>query len=145
MASTRTTTRTIRIENEVAEYFKEKALNRAVESLYGLLTDGTLSFDGEKIKVGCTHQNSENRVLDKPKEEENVHTDLTEIESMAELMRVSTDKMLSDIRELLENGELYYSGKKLVNPRYEEFERLCEVKKQDPDKMMGNIVRQMGG
>ena len=34
---------------------------------------------------------------------------------------------------------------RLVNPRYEEFERLCEVKKQDADKMINNVVRQMGG
>lgn len=72
-------------------------------------------------------------------------TDLSEIEAMASLMRVPTERLLSDIRQLLEDGTLYYSDNRLVNPRYEEFERLCEVKKQDPDKMMGNIVRQMGG
>ena len=67
------------------------------------------------------------------------------INEMANLMRVPTEKLLDDIKELLEEGTLYYSNGKLVNPRYEEFERLCEVKKQDADKMINNVVRQMGG
>ena len=72
-------------------------------------------------------------------------TDYESILEMANLMQVPIEKLLSDFRELLENGDLYYSGKKLTNPHYEEFERLCEIKKQPIDKMMGNIVRQMGG
>lgn len=67
------------------------------------------------------------------------------IDEMANLMRVPTEKLLDDIKELLEEGTLYYSNGKLVNPRYEEFERLCEVKKQDADRMITNVVRQMGG
>lgn len=67
------------------------------------------------------------------------------IDEMANLMRVSTEKLLDDIKGLLEEGNLYYSNGKLVNPRYEEFERLCELKKQDADKMINNVVRQMGG
>lgn len=145
MSSSKTTTKTIRIANEVAEYFEKKPLNRAVESLYGLLRTQKISFDGEKLKIECTHQNSEKSVSAEPKEEENVHTDLAEIESMASLMRVPVEKLVSDFRELLEEGELYYSGNKLVNPRYEEFEQVCEAKKQDPDRMMANVIRQMGG
>ncbi len=142
MASTRTTTRTIRIENEVAEYFKEKPLNRVIESLYGLLRSGKLKIDGEEIKVECTHQKAENVCTPDKKIPK---TDYESIVEMANLMQVPIEKLLSDFRELLENGDLYYSGKKLVNPHYEEFERLCEIKKQPIDKMMGNIVRQMGG
>ena len=67
------------------------------------------------------------------------------IGEMANLMRVPTEKLLDDIKGLLEEGTLYYSNGKLVNPRYEEFERLCELKKQDADKMINNVVRQMGG
>lgn len=145
MASSKTRTRTIRIDNEVADYFEKKPLNRFIESLYGLLTSGKLKIDGEELKVECTHQNSEKIVSAKPKEEKNVHTDLSDIEEMATLMRVPVEKLLSDFRELLEEGELYYSGNKLVNPRYEEFEQVCEAKKQDPDRMMANVIRQMGG
>lgn len=138
MGSTRTTTKTIRIANEVAEYFEKKPLNRAVESLYGLLTSGKLKFDGENLSVECTHQNSKNFV---PSEK----TDITAIEEMATLMRVPTETLLSDFRQLLEDGVLYYSGNRLINPRYEDFEQLCETKKQDPDKVIMNVIRQMGG
>ena len=72
-------------------------------------------------------------------------TDISDIEEMASLMRVPTETLLSDFRKLLEDGELYYSGNRLVNPHYEEFEQLCELKKQPIDKVMGNIIRQMGG
>lgn len=148
MASTRTTTRTIRINNEAAEYFKEKALNRAVESLYGLLTARTLSFDGENLKVGCVHQKSEKIFSDRSEDEKEVCTpneDFEQIEEMAGLMRVETGKLISDIKELLESGDIYYSGGKLVNPRYEEFESLCERKKWDIDKTIDKVVREMGG
>ncbi len=72
-------------------------------------------------------------------------TDISDVEEMASLMRVPTETLLRDIRIMLENGELYYSGNKLVNPHYEEFEQLCELKKQPIDKVIGNIIRQMGG
>ena len=156
MASTRTTTRTIRITNEVAEFFKKKPLNRAVEDLYELIRRGDIKFDGENLKVECTHQNEKNQVKNSEKTAECTHqtdekvytpskTAMESVDEMANLMRVPTEKLLDDIKELLEEGTLYYSNGKLVNPRYEEFERLCEVKKQDADKMINNVVRQMGG
>ena len=148
MASTRTTTRTIRITNETADYFREKPLNRAVESLYGLLTSGKMKFDGDELKIECTHQNEEKTSSGVPQNGKNVctpKTDLSEIEAMANLMSVPTERLLSDFRQLLEEGTLYYSDNRLINPRYEDFERLCEAKKQDPDKMISNVVRQMGG
>ena len=72
-------------------------------------------------------------------------TDYESIVEMANLMQVPIEKLLSDIRELLEEGTLYYSDNRLVNPRYEDFERICEKKKQDIDKTINNVVRQMGG
>ena len=145
MASSKTTTKTIRIANEAAEYFKEKPLNRAVESLYEHLTDGTLSFDGEQIKVECTHQNTEKSSLGTPENTKKVSTltktDYESIAEMANLMQVSTEKLFSDIRELLENGELYYSGGKLTNPRYEEFERACG--NRDIDKILESMIRSL--
>lgn len=71
--------------------------------------------------------------------------DYESIEEMAVLMKVTPEKILSDIRELIEEGDLYYSDGKLINPRYEDFEQLCETKKQDPDKVIMDVIRQMGG
>lgn len=135
MSSSKTTTKTIRIANEVAEYFKDKALNRAVESLYGLLTTRRLSFDGEDLKVECTHQNSDSVV---PSEEK---TDLSDLSEMAELMRVTTEKILADIKTLIEDGTLYYENGRLVNPRYDELERICERRKIDIDNLISKVIR----
>lgn len=145
MASSKTTTRTVRITNEAADYFEKKPLNRFIESLYGLLTSGKIKIDGEELRVECTHQNSEKIVSVTPENKKSVHTDISDIEEMASLMRVPTETLLSDFRKLLEDGELYYSGNRLVNPHYEEFEQLCELKKQPIDKVIGNVIRQMGG
>lgn len=130
MASTITRIKPIRIKNETADYFNNKPLNKMVESLENLLENGTLRFDGDNLVV-------------KGAEAQNV--DISDIAEMAYLMRVPTETLLSDIRQVLEDGTLYYSNGKLVNPRYEEFERICEAKKQDPDRMMANVVRSMGG
>ena len=53
-------------------------------------------------------------------------------------MQVTSEKLLSDIRELLEEGTLYYSEGKLVNPRYEEFERACKGK--NIDKILESVI-----
>lgn len=129
MASTITRPKAIRIKNEAADYFDKLPLNKIVNSLYELMLSGRVEFDGEDLKIkGCTPG-----------------TDLKDIEEMATLMRVPTETLLSDFRQLLEDGVLYYSGDKLINPRYEDFEQLCETKKQDPDKVIMNVIRQMGG
>ena len=150
MGSTRTTTRTIRIDNETAEYFAKKPLNRAVESLYGYLRAGEMSFDGDSLKIECTHQNekkeSKNGEVYTPKTEK-VYTpdkNMAAINEMANLMRVEPEKLLLDIRELLESGDLYYSKGRLVNPRYEEFEEACEARKQDVDRLLNKMIRELG-
>lgn len=127
MASTITRIKTIRIKNETADYFEEKPLNRIVESLADLLQTGKVSFNGESLVVKGGNE------------------DLTDIEEMAELMRVPMNKLLSDFRELLEEGTLYYANGKLINPRYSDFEDICLRKKVDIDKTITNVVRQMGG
>lgn len=151
MGSTRTTTKTIRIANEVAEYFEKKPLNRAVESLYGLLTSGKLKFDGENLSVECTHQNLEKSSSGTPEIIEKVYTldknipksDYESLAEMANLMRVSTDKLLSDFKDMIENGDLYYSGGKLRNPTYEEFENICESRGQKVENILTKVIRNM--
>ena len=130
MASSTTKIKTIRIKNETSDYFENKPLNRMVESLGELLQSGKMSFDGENL------------VIKGQKEEGNVpQTDISAIEEMAGLMRVPTDRLLSDFRDLLEEGTLYYSNGKLVNPRYEDFERACEGR--NIDKILESMVRSL--
>ena len=129
MASTTTKTKTIRIKNDTADYFEDKPLNRMVESLEELLRSGKISFDGENLVIKGGVKN------DTPK------TDIESIAEMANLMRVPTERLLADFRELLEEGTLYYSNGKLVNPRYEDFERACEGK--NIDKILESMVRSL--
>ena len=130
MVSTTTRIKPIRIKNETADYFENQPLNRMVESLEELMKSGKIKFDGDNLVIkGLTQEK----------------TDITDIVEMAELMRVPMNKLLSDFRELLEEGTLYYENGKLINPRYSDFEDICEKKKQDIDKTIANVVRQMGG
>lgn len=130
MASSTTKIKTIRIKNDAADYFENKPLNRMVESLGELLQSGKMSFDGENL------------VIKGQKGEGNApQTDISSIEEMAGLMRVPTEKLLSDFRDLLEEGTLYYSNGKLVNPRYEEFERACG--NRNIDKILESMVRSL--
>lgn len=130
MASSTTKIKTIRIKNETSDYFENKPLNRMVESLGELLQSGKMSFDGENL------------VIKGQKGEENVpKTDISAIEEMAGLMRVPTDRLLMDFREMLEEGTLYYSNGKLINPRYEDFERACEGR--DIDKILESMIRSL--
>lgn len=126
MASTITRIKTIRIKNETADYFEKKPLNRIVEIIGEMMQAGKMSFDGETLHI---------KGVSGPK------NDLESIEEMASLMNVSTEKLLSDFRELLEEGSLYYSGNRLVNPRYEELERACEGK--NIDKIIESLIRSL--
>ena len=83
------------------------------------------------INEGC------GKKVEKPAEK----TDIEAIAEMACLMGVTTEKLLSDFRELLEEGTLYYSGGRLVNPRYEDFERACEGK--NIDKILESMIRSL--
>lgn len=69
--------------------------------------------------------------------------DYESISEMANLMRVSTEKLFADFRDLLENGDLYYTNGKLRNPRYEELEDLAERKGANLDKILSKVVREL--
>ena len=87
MASTKTRIKPIRIKNDTADYFENKPLNRMVESLEEMLKTGKVRFDGENLVVkGGSDSNAD-------------LSDLSDLSEMADLMRVSTEKILSDIKE----------------------------------------------
>ena len=67
--------------------------------------------------------------------------DYESIVEMAGLMRVEPGTLLRAINELLESGELYYSQGKLVNPTYEEFEKVCEERKINRDNLLYKVIR----
>ena len=72
-----------------------------------------------------------------PKED----SSLDSIREMANLMMVPTESLIEAIKDALEEGTLYYSNGKLINPRYEEFERACVGK--NIDKILESIIRSL--
>lgn len=117
MASTKTSTKTIRIANETAEYFEGKPLNRAVECIHRLLENGKLTFDGEEIKISG---------------DMGVHTgskdDMAVLDEMAMCFGVSSEEMLSKVVEALENGEFTFVGGRIVaveEPWVDAFRETC--------------------
>ena len=151
MGSTKTTLRTVRLTNEVAEFFEKKPLNRVVEDIYELIRRGEIKFDGENIKVECTHQNEKKpeKIVEcaHPKTEKVCTPDenYNSICEMAGLLRIEPAHLFEALNTELEEGTLYLSNGRLKCQRYEEFERICEEKKQSPDKVIMNVIRQMGG
>lgn len=125
MASTKTRIKPIRIKNETADYFENRPLNRMVESLEELLRSGKVRFDGENLIVKGSDSN----------------IDLSDLSEMANLMRVPTEKILSDIKDMIEEGTLYYENGKLINPRYEELELVCERKNVNIDNLLMKVIR----
>lgn len=96
-----------------------------VESLEELLRSGKVRFDGENLIVKGSDSN----------------IDLSDLSEMANLMRVPTEKILSDIKDMIEEGTLYYENGKLINPRYEELELVCERKNVNIDNLLMKVIR----
>lgn len=134
MASTKTRTKTIRIANEACDYFEDKPLNRLVESVYSLLKEGEMIFDGENV------------ILPKKESSSGVYTDeLSDIEEMVTLLGGTLGVFLRDIRTSLDDGRLSIeNGRvKCVLPEWvERFEDICHDKGVPTEKMV-EIVRKM--
>ena len=116
MASTKTISKGIRISNEAAEYFKDKPVNRMVESMIPLLENGSLTFDGESLKISG---------------DSGVHTTITaiveEFDEMASCSGISLDDLVNGIFTLLEDGTLMIeNGSIVVSSGWaSEFESVC--------------------
>lgn len=95
MASSKTKVKPIRIANETEEFFKDKPLNRYVESLHHHLDKGNLIVDGGNIIIAKAYK--KNIYDDIPKD---ITSDLESMVvffegGMAGLMR-AVDRMLND-------------------------------------------------
>ena len=127
MASTKTRIKPIRIKNETADYFENKPLNRMVESLEEHLRNGKIRFDGEDLIIKGSDAN----------------VDLSDLSEMANLMQVTTEKLLSDIKDLVEIGDIYYINNKLRNPKYAELEDLCERRGVKIEYIITKAIREI--
>lgn len=147
MGSTKTTLRTVRLTNEVAEFFEKKPLNRVVEDVYELIRQGEIKFDGENIKVECTHQNEKKpeKIVEcaHPKTEKVCTPDenYNSICEMAGLLRIEPAHLFEALNTELEEGTLYLSNGRLRSQRYEEFENTCERKHVNIDNLLMRVIR----
>lgn len=128
MPSTITRPKSIRIKNEAADYFDSRPLNKMINSLYEQMVSGEIEFDGEKL-------------ITKGSSKKDEKTPYESILEMASLMQVTPEILFEALNEALEEGTLYYSNGKLVNPRYEEFERACGDR--NIDKILESMIRSL--
>ena len=162
--------KTIRVRNETLEYFRDKKLNRAVDSLSELLRRGVLEFDGENLIVvrggvdgtpaaPCfTDSNSSESVSDVSfnssafsKKESSMSIDLDneigkDLIQMLSLSRKSPDDFVKDVHGLLESGSLIYENGKLrveVGFNYEPFLEFCRKHNARPKKVFENIMEEI--
>ena len=108
-----------------------------------------LLIAGTPLKIEKTNRGTPDN---RPKNDNGVHPtedfwgtpigkSVKSVAEMADLMKVPTEKLFEDINGMLESGELYYSGGKLRNPIYEEFEDVCEEKKVNINNILMKVIR----
>ena len=130
MASTKTRTRTVRISNESADYFEKLPLNRVIESVYTLILEKAMSFDGEPSK------NDKNSGL-------TPNSDLKEIEDVALFFGISTEELLEGMCAGLMDGNLTVEKGKVVgipDINLENFKDACHLINKEPQEMLDKVV-----
>ena len=153
--------KTIRVRNETLEYFKDKKLNRAVDSLSELLKRGVLAFDGENLSVvgkgvdgtpAAPYSSSADS--DSAKSVSNVPTDYISLDNeigkdlvcMLNTYKKKPDDFVKDVHGLLESGSLIYENGKLkveVGFDYDPFLEFCRKHNARPKKVFENIMEEI--
>lgn len=100
MASSKTVSKGIRITNEAAEYFKDKPMNRMIESMIPLLESGELRFDGETLKIAQKRSEIDDLV--------------SEMSEMAVCMGMEPGELTEGLFHLLEEGQITIVGKEIL-------------------------------
>lgn len=93
---------TIRVKNEVWEYFRGKPLNRMVESLYRYIENEQIEEDGGEIVVKGAFMVDKGVVHD--------------LELMCELYGITFDKMFIELHRALDEGEIDIKDGRFVYP-----------------------------
>lgn len=132
MASTKTVSKGIRIANEAAEYYRDKPLNRIVESLIPLIESGEVSVEGGEVKIQCSG---------------GVHSsfEVEDIKSMCSLSGLPYEEAMKEVHRLMEEGILQLSsrGIDVEKPLWvESIEDVCHDKGIPVEKIV-EIVRKI--
>lgn len=125
MASSKTVSKGIRITNEAAEYFKDKPMNRMIESMIPLLESGELSFDGETLKTKGSG------------------TLASEMSEMAVCMGMEPKELTEGLFHLLEEGQITIVGKEILVELPDwagEFEFTCQERGLEVEKVAQKAI-----
>ena len=134
MASSKTVSKGIRITNEAAEYFKDKPMNRMIESMIPLLERGELSFDGETLKIESGVHSQKGSGID----------DLaSEMSEMAVCMGMEPRELTEGLFHLLEEGQITIVGKEILVELPDwagEFEFTCQERGLEVEKVAQKAI-----
>ena len=141
MASYKTRTKTIRIKNEVDDYFSGKPLNRAIESLYEKIKTGEVGMDsdGKLTIMGVyTERKSVNREM------EISDDDYPEFKSMVGFMGGEREFFHALVGFMSEgaiiNGRNGYELHDM-SLETEEFKEMCREKGLDPQTVLNKATQ----
>lgn len=134
MASSKTVSKGIRITNEAAEYFKDKPMNRMIESMIPLLESGELSFDGSELKIESGVHSQKGAGID----------DLvSEMSEMAVCMGMEPGELTEGLFHLLEDGQITIVGKEILVELPDwagEFEFTCQERGLEVEKVAQKAI-----
>ena len=117
----------------------------------GVMKEEDTSFNNAVhllIERASTPQKIEKSDVGTPKKEEkreNVGTPKAyqSVCEMANLMRVDPESLVEQFNDMLEEGTLYFENGRLINPRYDYLERICEEKKANIDNIISKVIREV--
>lgn len=136
MASTKTRPKTVRITNEAADFYEKVPLNKVAESVYGLLNNGSLEFDGDEIKIpsgGGVYTEKRSLAYE-------------DIAFMASLCEMNMDQVEEEIARLMNEGALMFVGGKLevdMPDWVKSFEETCHDLCIPVEKAAENAIKAM--
>ena len=154
MASSTTVTKTIRIKNETAEYFKDKPLNRYVDSLCDYMISGEIEGREDGISV---HTETSRSVPQNPKKEEKAITDSvhttssskaeTMIEEDARAFGLETEDFKLKLIEAVDSGKLMYENGEFLGVGAVDTSRFmerCVELGMNPQDTINKITQRLG-
>lgn len=114
MSSNRTSTRTVRITNESQEFFREKPLNRYIEWLYEMISEGKIEEKDGNLSVHTSNVEMSEEVY-------------AEIKSMADYFQMSLDEFFLEVCNSMNEGLVVYEGGKFKGEEEFDFADLREA------------------
>lgn len=142
MSTLKTVTRTVRIKREVAEYFKEKPLNRYIESMYEHILSGEIEEEDSGISVHTKMiQNGEKGSTS------SVHTD-NEYEKRLKMnaapFGISPKELCLKLLDGMDSGKIIYeNGEFRAEEKYDlsKLEEECRCRGVPIEKVISSMIQ----